>query len=124
MPSYVVKKADEILREKGKNIGESTIVLLGLAYKGSSGDTRESPALRVAELLTERGCILSAVDDYVAPYSWPSSIERFIAGALTQADLAILLTDHPVESYQQALSISEVVLDTRNVLEGAHIVRI
>jgi UDP-N-acetyl-D-glucosamine dehydrogenase len=124
MPSYVVKKAAEILEQKKRRLEESTIILLGLAYKGSSGDTRESPALRVAELLKERGCALSAVDDFVAPYSWPSSIERFSAETLKRADLAILLTDHPTENYEQALSVSEAVLDTRNVLEGSHVVRI
>ena len=124
MPGYVVSKAGEILAKNGKKVGGSVIILLGLAYKGSSGDTRESPALRVAELLQKQGAALSAVDEYVAPYSWPTHIERFNSEITSQADLAILLTDHPTQGYEQALQVCETVLDTRNILKGPNVVRI
>jgi UDP-N-acetyl-D-mannosaminuronate dehydrogenase len=124
MPSYVVGKAREILRSRGKLLAGAVVVLLGLSYKSGSGDTRESPSLRVAELLAAEGCALSAVDEHVRPEFWPDKIRKFNPESTERADLAILLTDHPTNEYERALGASDAVLDTRNVLRGGDVVQI
>ncbi len=55
MPDYVVRRAVSLLNDKKLAVNGTRILLLGLAYKKNSGDARESPALRVAELLLDMG---------------------------------------------------------------------
>lgn len=55
MPEYVIKKTMEALGESGKAIKGSRILILGMAYKKNVDDMRESPALKLMELLMEGG---------------------------------------------------------------------
>ena len=55
MPDYVVRRLLLALNRRGRPVRGSRILLLGLAYKKNTGDARESPALRVAELLPADG---------------------------------------------------------------------
>ena len=54
-PYYAVSRIVDILGDQGKTIKGSRLLLLGLSFKRDIGDTRNSPALRVADLLAERG---------------------------------------------------------------------
>ena len=65
MPLYCVDRIDRALNNARKPVKGSRIALLGVSYKGGVGDTRESPALRIIELLAERGAELLYHDDYV-----------------------------------------------------------
>ena len=51
MPAHVAQRAAEILNDGGKALRGARVLLLGVSYKGGSGDVRESPALRVADRL-------------------------------------------------------------------------
>src|ERR1035438_4519596 len=55
MPDYVAHRLLEALNERGRPVGGSRVLLLGLAYKKNTGDARESPAIRVAGLLVRMG---------------------------------------------------------------------
>ncbi len=65
MPDYIVRRAMAMLNTQRKSVRGSQILLLGLAYKKNTGDARESPAMRVAELLLEMGADLRGADPYV-----------------------------------------------------------
>ena len=55
MPNYVVHRLLLALNKRGQPVNGSRILLLGLAYKKNTSDARESPAIRVAELLLGMG---------------------------------------------------------------------
>ena len=55
MPDYVVRRLLLALNKRGRPVSGSRILLLGLAYKKNTGDARESPAIRVADLLLPDG---------------------------------------------------------------------
>ena len=56
MPLYVIGKLERAMdRQFKKSISAASILLLGLAYKKNVGDTRESPSLKIMELLEKRG---------------------------------------------------------------------
>src|SRR6266540_1377849 len=65
MPRYVVERVGEALNSRCKSIRGSKIHLFGMAYKPDVSDSRESPALDIAQLLLQRGGVVSYSDPYV-----------------------------------------------------------
>src|SRR6266581_4426863 len=76
MPDYVVRRLVLALNERGRPMRGSRILLLGLAYKKNTGDARESPAIRVAELLSRMGAEVRAADPLVTE---PAVIDEAVA---------------------------------------------
>ena len=121
MPRHVVERAMEILNEQGKPMNGSKVFLLGVAYKRDIDDLRESPALRVARLLAERGAVLSYHDPYIqevneeglALCSAPLTRET-----LGGKDLVIITTAHTNVDYHYVAEYASLVFDTRNAMRG------
>lgn len=118
MPSYVAQRAAEILNDAGKALRGARTVLLGVAYKGGSGDVRESPALRVGDRLAASGADLVYHDPYVASVTMGGVVhesqpldEALLAGA----DIVVVLTDHPGIDYAWVVATAPRVYDTRGV---------
>lgn len=65
MPNFVVQKTFDALNDFSKSINGSYILILGLAYKKNVDDTRESPAMKIIDLLQSKGAIISYSDPYV-----------------------------------------------------------
>src|SRR6201996_9606735 len=65
MPVYCVERIERALNDVSKPVRGSRIGILGVSYKGGVGDIRESPALRIIEVLAQRGAALSYHDPYV-----------------------------------------------------------
>lgn len=113
MPEYVLRRITGLLNDRRKPVRGSRLLLLGLAYKANTSDTRESPALRLAELLVKQGAEVQAADPHV---DWgrigvPISQVDDLAAAASKVDLAVLLTPHDRFDYD-ALDLAEVILDT------------
>lgn len=123
MPDYVVQRAIRLLNEQSISLNDSEILLVGLAYKRDSGDIRESPALRIAELLSEFGAKVSGYDPHVEGYRWPGDVERveFTSEILDTKSLVILITDHSEVDWDLLTKSTIPVLDTRNKLNGNNI---
>ncbi|MEV4666440.1 nucleotide sugar dehydrogenase [Microbacterium sp. LWO12-1.2] len=130
MPAYVVQRVIELLNNERKSLNGSTVLLAGIAYKKNSGDSRESPALRIIELLNGYGAIVQAADPFVVDARWPRNVERrdFTATAVSEADLVIVVTDHDDFDYalleQQAAAGDVIVFDTRNRIPHASVHRL
>lgn len=130
MPRHVVDRLAEALdRSLGKALSRSKILLLGLAYKKNVPDIRESPSLRLMELLIERGADVAYHDPFLAEI--PRTREyghlkgrRSVAidpQALEGFDAAIVATDHDAVDYAAIASLLPLVIDTRNVFARAGI---
>ena len=65
MPYYCVERIEQALNDAERSVKASRILILGASYKGGVGDIRESPALRIMEVLRDRGAIVSYSDPYV-----------------------------------------------------------
>src|SRR5437763_1879700 len=65
MPYHCVERIERALNDQSKPVRGSRILILGASYKGGVGDIRESPALRIMEVLSARGGVLSYHDPYV-----------------------------------------------------------
>ena len=101
-----------------------------MAYKANVGDTRESPAIDIADLLQRRGACVSYSDPFVPSVSEGSvSLEATAPATVLDAgiDCAVITTAHDGIDYADVARRSPVVVDTRNVLqgvEGTHIFRL
>lgn len=126
MPQYVVQRVMDMLNQQGKAVKQSNVLLLGLAYKKNTGDIREAPSLRLAELLGDFGAHLSAVDSHVEEHRWPNGVKRveMSDSAVDEADIVVVLTDHDDVDYTPVEVSKTIVLDTKNRLCGDNIQRL
>lgn len=124
MPYYVVQRSIEALNASGRGVKDARILALGAAYKKDVDDLRESPALRIMEMLEEKGAKVEYHDPYVpeaASHRVPGRVWRSVplADALRSGmDAVIILTDHGGIDYEDVVAKSRLVIDTRNATRG------
>src|SRR5207302_10251232 len=108
----------EILNDRGKALRGARVLLLGLSFKGGSADTRESPAVRVADRLARSGAAITYHDAFVPSATIDGegyeSCE-LTDSAITGADLGLVLTDHPGVDYARVAAEADCIYDTRGV---------
>jgi UDP-N-acetyl-D-glucosamine dehydrogenase len=127
MPDYVVRRLMMAFNARGRVLKGSRILLLGLAYKRNTGDARESPAVRIAHLLTNLGADVRAADPYVVE---PTAAHRMVvradfrAAEISAADAVVFLTDHDAFDARQITSNARYVLDCRGMLAGPNVERL
>lgn len=120
MPEYVITRSMQVLNEDGKALRGSKVVILGVAYKKDIDDVRESPVLKIVELLNGHGADYKVVDPYVASFkSCGAKVEtvELTQELLREADLVLVTTDHTDFDYEMIAKESKVIFDTRNALK-------
>ena len=137
MPRYVVGKLAEALDIRaGKALSRSKVLVLGLAYKKNVADIRESPSLRLIEIIEERGGKADYSDPFVAEIpptreyqalKGRKSVE-ISAATLANYDAVLIATDHDAVDYAALSTHAPLIVDTRNVftrlgLAGDHIIK-
>ncbi len=114
MPHYCVERIERALNDEAKPVRGSRIMLLGVSYKGGIGDTRESPALRIIELLEQRGASLAYHDPFV-----PELPELGMSSAglheVADADAVVLVTAHPAVDHADAARRARLFVDLRGI---------
>jgi UDP-N-acetyl-D-glucosamine dehydrogenase len=137
MPHHVLDRLVQALdAAQQRGLKGSRILVLGLGYKRNLDDVRESPALRLMELLEARGATASYFDPLVPCIpnlpEHPGLAGRctiaWSAAALRAYDATLIATDHDAVDYAMLVAESRLVVDTRNVcarlgLTGASIVK-
>ena len=130
MPHYVVGKAERILGTTGKSLRGARILVLGAAYKRDLPDCRESPSIKVMELLLGEGAIVEYHDPLVPQVEIQKLRYGRLLGvvglesvelnheSLKRPDLVIVATDHSGVDYSCIVSNARAVLDTRNVIQS------
>jgi UDP-N-acetyl-D-glucosamine dehydrogenase len=114
-PGFCVERIERALNGVRKPVNGSRILLLGVAYKGGVGDTRESPALKIVERLQELGGEVSYHDAFVPelPKQGLASVE--LEAALGTCDLAAIVTAHPGVDYADVVAKAPLTIDFRGV---------
>jgi len=121
MPYHVVSALGAALNEREKSVKGAKILLLGVAYKKDVDDLRESPSLKLLELLTARG----AEVDYNDPYfpalfkmrHYDFSNKKSVAltpRKIAKYDCVLIATDHSTYDYEIIVRNAKLVVDTRN----------
>jgi UDP-N-acetyl-D-glucosamine dehydrogenase len=130
MPYQVVDQLAALLDSKGrKNLSDATILILGIAYKKNIDDMRESPSLKLIELIEKRGAKVEFHDPLIpvitstrehAELTGRKSITLDEA-ALARFDAVLIATDHDDVDYAALVAGSKLVVDTRNACARAGI---
>lgn len=114
MPHFCAAKVAEALNAQRTAVNGARVHVVGVAYKADVGDLRESPALKLLELLDRQGATLSYTDAHV-----PDLPERGLTSvplypAAEQADCVCIVTAHSGIDYPDLASRSRLVVDFRN----------
>jgi UDP-N-acetyl-D-glucosamine dehydrogenase len=114
MPYYCVERVERALNDNFKPVKGSRVLILGASYKGGVGDIRESPSLRIMEVLAGHGAEISYSDPYV-PELTRLGLTSVELDGLSDYDAVVLVTAHPGIDYAAVLEQSEVLVDLRGV---------
>jgi UDP-N-acetyl-D-glucosamine dehydrogenase len=128
MPEHVVQLVADGLNDECKPMKNSRVLLLGVAYKKDIDDVRESPALSIIDRLRAKGANVSYHDPFVKEVRFddahteasgePLSSVPLTDEALKTADCLIIVTDHSSIDYKRVCSLTPLIVDTRNALNG------
>jgi UDP-N-acetyl-D-glucosamine dehydrogenase len=118
MPVHCVERIERALNRAGKAVNGSRIAILGVSYKAGVGDLRESPALRIIEVLTELGAELSYSDPYVPSLPDFGLVGAPLEEATANADAIVLVTAHPGIDHKSLAQRGTLFIDLRGATRG------
>ncbi len=121
MPQWVVGKLAAALNERMRAIKGSRILVLGIAYKRDVDDMRESPSVKLMELLRDAGAQVAYSDPHVPVF--PAMREHHFAlnsvhldpASIAAHDVVLLATDHRAFDYALLQQHARLIIDTRGV---------
>ena len=123
MPAVVISLVADGLNRSAKSIRNSKILVLGVAYKKDVSDCRESPALDVMRMLSEKGADLTYNDPYVPMLRLGKNTLESVElsqEAIGKQDCVIILTDHSEYDFKQITAAARLLIDTRNATKDLH----
>ena len=106
MPYYCAERVEHALNDACKSVNGSRVLILGASYKGGVGDIRESPALRIMEVLAGRGAVIAYSDPYV-PELRGLGLRSVPLDNMASYDAVVLVTAHPGIDYAAVLEQSD-----------------
>jgi UDP-N-acetyl-D-glucosamine dehydrogenase len=121
MPYHVVDAVASALNDRQKALKGSRVLVLGVAYKKDVDDLRESPTLKIMQLLSERGACMDYNDPYFPQlhkmrhydYTAMRSVELTPA-KVAEYDCVVIATDHSSYDYAAIVEWAKLVVDSRN----------
>lgn len=124
MPFHVVDSVVGVLNQVQKSLNGSKVLILGVAYKKDIDDLRESPSLKIMELLQEKGAVVDYNDPYfpnlhkMRKYDFKKTSVSLTPENLSQYDCVVIATDHSCYDYETIVRHSRRIVDTRNATGG------
>jgi UDP-N-acetyl-D-glucosamine dehydrogenase len=122
-PYYVIERLIRAVNHEGLSLVCAKILVVGLSYKPDVADMRESPAIKIIELLQKEG----AEVDYHDPYFPSVPPTRKGEFSMKSVDLmkigddhyaaAVIVTDHSRVDYARILKKAKIIVDTRNIIK-------
>lgn len=122
MPEYCVERASEILNRDKKALNGSKILMLGVAYKQDIDDYRESPALKVIDILKNVGASVDFYDPFINEYKYQGQkfcgLDSLDSEMLKDYDLVVITTAHTNVDYDFVAANSKRIFDTKNAAKN------
>jgi UDP-N-acetyl-D-glucosamine dehydrogenase len=121
MPYYVVERLMSALNTHRKPLAGSKVLILGIAYKANIDDMRESPAIKIAELLRSKEADVVYHDPYVSEFVVEGEAVPYLElseETLSATDAVLVVTDHSNVDYDLVVRSAKLILDTRNALKA------
>jgi len=120
MPEHIVDSIAEALNRRKQCLQDARVLIVGIAYKKDIDDPRESPSLRIMELLQERGALVAYNDPYfpalprMRKYDFHMQSVELTPENLARYDVVVIATDHSSYDYPAIVRDAHLVIDTRN----------
>jgi UDP-N-acetyl-D-glucosamine dehydrogenase len=127
MPWFCVERIERALNDVAKPVKGSKIAVLGVSYKGGVGDIRESPALRIIEVLRDRGANITYHDPFVRALPELGLRNTKLPDAVEDADAVVLVTAHPGIDHEAIARDAQLFVDLRGItrkLDVADVIRL
>ncbi|MEO7118046.1 MAG: nucleotide sugar dehydrogenase [Candidatus Limnocylindrales bacterium] len=120
MPYYAVQRIARALNDDRKSVRGSRILLVGVSYKPNVGDLRESPSLKLLELLREAGAEVEYHDPHVARIP-DDTLESVLLTEerLRGVDCVVIATDHAAVDLRPVVDAAPRIVDLRNAVRRA-----
>lgn len=121
MPYHITSRIMESLNARGRSLNGARVLVLGVVYKRDVEDLRESPSLKLIQLLQEKGAKVNYNDPYISKIQLSegtlTSVE-LTEESLSSADCVVIATDHSCYDLEQIATRSKLVFDTRGATKG------
>ncbi len=122
MPEYCVERASKILNRHAKAMNGAKVLVVGVAYKQDIDDYRESPALRVIEILQREKAEVEFYDPWVAEYRYKGqkyqSLKQITPEIISSYDLIMITAAHSNVDYEMIQKNAIEIFDTKNVMKN------
>lgn len=121
---HVVEKVNRELSKARKSLNGAKILVLGVAYKNDIDDCRESPALKIIDLLLKENAQVTYHDAFVPeikplpPYTYGMRSVELTDEAVAAADCVLITTKHSEVDYERVVEHAQAVVDTRNACKN------
>ncbi len=124
MPFYVAGLVRKAVSNIGVKFSDARLLILGVAFKKNIDDVRNSPALKVMELLLQRGSQqLQYNDPFVPEVKLNGQVfqsRKLTKELLQKQDVVIITTNHSAYDPDMIVENAKMIVDTRNVCKGVH----
>ena len=122
MPHHVVGRINDVLNIDGKSVNGARIAVIGVTYKPDVADVRESAAVAVVEELATAGADLRLVDPTIGSVEVHGRRREVVTleTALTDVDIAVVLTHHTDVDYDLVVARAPLVFDATGHLRSRH----
>lgn len=121
MPEYCVERASKILNRHAKAMNGAKVLVVGVAYKQDIDDYRESPALRVIEVLEREQADVEYYDPWIAEYKYKGQkrqgIKEISPEIIASYDLIMITAAHSNVDYDMIQKNAKAIFDTKNVMK-------
>lgn len=122
MPEYCVSRAGDILNRFKKSLNGSKVLVLGVAYKQDIDDYRESPAIKVIDVLKSEGADVVLYDPYIPKFrehgEWYVGEKELTEELVKSADLVVITASHSNVDYEMVQRNAKAIFDTKNVTKN------
>ena len=119
MPFYVIGNIRRALGNVDSSIKNGKILMLGVSFKNDVDDTRNSPALKIMELLLKRGVAeLNYNDPYVPEVKVGKSVYKSLPltkEVLQSHDVVVITAAHSKYDPEFIVEHAKAIVDTRNL---------
>ena len=119
MPYHCVAKAQRALNDRGMSVKGARVTVMGVSYKPGVGDIRESPALKIISLLRDLGAEVIYHDPHVPQLKEFGLESTPLEQAVTDTDLAVIVTAHPTVDHEMVARRAGFVVDLRGITRTA-----
>ena len=115
MTEHIAHRIGRALNDDKKSIRGSKILIVGVAYKKDIDDMRESPALRIMDLLKHKGAKITYHDPNVKNVGPLKSLD-LTQNTINEQDAIVITTDHTNIDYKSLGKHAKLIVDTRNIM--------